>query len=545
MANRKLKLLVVWGLLLVLLLLGVYSFGDIKYSSKEGLSYGEKKRDAKYLMDFLEDTYPYFEELKAITGQDFLKERTKIINSISKTSSDAEFINTLNDFFRKFIFGAVGVTLDIPPNSNSYNYLDENLGITERTFNEKLYEGKLKWEPIEKEYWDKLFNASYACNLNANYIDGEYYISMSQDPEVHAGDLVIAVDGVDVHEYVKTLPYDRSFSYYDFLNEKNVMGYLFTPFGKTPNEITIKNSANEEKKIKLLSFDPNKPILEDGFRVYANDPKVEVSEVPKVNLINPTQDGNILALNFSAFEEVNKYFGDSRETEKLYSYINNSNYLILDFRNGFNDVLFNRMIEYISPKDIEYFDYKVIKKNEINDKYIEYLKGYPSANTTEVTSSTETLEKVYPQSEYHILKEKRIGIKGNNKYKGKVFILVRNNFSSDDSNAALKAVVENNYATVISDGQLPVYGYIPDESTISTILPNSNLGITVQNVKLVDSNGTFSREVFVTPQILIKKDKVQYADNLRKGHGYGPEIPEGDRYTNKDEYYVEVLKLIK
>jgi hypothetical protein len=544
MINRKLKLFVVLGLLLVLLLLGVYSFGDIKYSSKEGLSYGEKKRDAKYLMDFLEDTYPYFEELNTITGQDFLKERTKIINSISKTSSDAEFIKTLNDFFRKFIFGAVGVTLDIPPNSNAYTYFDEKLGITERTFNEKLYEGKLKWGPIQKEYWDKLFNTGYPCNLNANYLDGEYYISMSQHPEVHVGDLVISIDGMDVHEYVKTLPYDRYYSSYDFLNKKNVMGYLFTPFGKTPKEITIKNSSNEEKKIELLPFDPNKPILEDGFSAYKNGQKVEISEMPKVNFINPTDDGNILALNFSAFEEVNKYFGYSRETEKLYSNINNCNYLILDFRDGFNPVLFNLMIEYISPKNIEYFDYKVIKKNEINDKYIEYLKGYPSDNTTEVTSSLESLEKVYPLSKYHILKEKRISIKGNNRYSGKVFILIRNGFSSDYSNAALKKIVENNYATVISDGKLPVYGYIPDESTISTVLPNSNLGITVQNVKLVDSNGTFASEVFVTPQIIIKKDKAKYADNLRKGEGYGPEIPEADRYTSKDEYYVEVLKLI-
>lgn len=91
MNNRKLKFFIILGAFLVAMLLGIYSLGDIKYPTRGGLSYEKKRADVKYLMNFLEKTYPYFDEVKEGTGQDLLKEKDKIVSSISKTSSDKEF----------------------------------------------------------------------------------------------------------------------------------------------------------------------------------------------------------------------------------------------------------------------------------------------------------------------------------------------------------------------------------------------------------------------------------------------------------------------
>ncbi|EQB89204.1 hypothetical protein M918_21495 [Clostridium sp. BL8] len=45
--------------------------------------------------------------------------------------------------------------------------------------------------------------------------------------------------------------------------------------------------------------------------------------------------------------------------------------------------------------------------------------------------------------------------------------------------------------------------------------------------------------------MIIKEDTAKIIDKLKKGEGYKLEMPLEDRYTSKDEYYNEVLKLIK
>jgi len=49
----------------------------------------------------------------------------------------------------------------------------------------------------------------------------------------------------------------------------------------------------------------------------------------------------------------------------------------------------------------------------------------------------------------------------------------------------------------------------------------------------------------VTPQVIIKDDTLKRIDNLKKGEGYFLKMGQEDKYTNKDEYFNEVMKLIK
>ena len=545
MNDKKLKVLLGTGLLLVILLLVINSFGDIKYSSSEGLTYGEKKSDAKYLMDFLEKTYPYFDEIKADSGQDLIKEKEKLIDTIAKTSTDGEFYTKTSEMLRKFTYGYAEINMYVDPNINNYIYLDKKYGLTRDKYFEKLLKENAKWEPIQQEYWNQFTNTQYISNMNALYINGKYYITMSQDPNVHVGDEVVKVNGSSVEDFAKTLPRDKYFLTYDYNLEKLVVTSLFTFKDNLPKEITIKNSTGAQREVELLTFDPKKPILENGFKAFVNGQSINLADNIQGNFLNTFEENKILALNFTAYVEAYKYLESPQDLAKLFTKISESDYLILDLRRSINEPLLKDILAFVSPKDLEYLDYKVLKKNEINDDFINHYKSAIQPFAAEVTGMKSSLEKVYPEAKYHIFEEKTVDIKGRNKYKGKVFIFFDTTFSSDESNQILKTIIDQNIATVISNGKFPLINYIPNYLTTSVILPNSNMAITVQNGKVVDENGTFIGKILVTPQVIIKQDTSKIIEKLKGGNGYILEISEEDRYTSKDEYFNEVLKLVK
>jgi len=542
MDNKNIKIFIGSGLLLVLLLLGLYSLGDIKYSVKEGLSYEEKKRDAKYLIDFLENTYPYFDEIKTDTGQDILKERNKIISSISKTSSDEDFFDEISVLLRRLIYGYVNFNMSSDPFSYDYTHLDKNLGLTIETYRNKFKEGKLKWEPIHKKHLETIYSAYYPSNISATYFNGDYYITMSQNPDAHIGDKVISVDGVPVDEYVKSLVNDKFFKGYDYNNEKFIAYDLFRPTNKKLKKAIIKDSEGNEKKIEILPFDPTKLILENGFSnvnstVYMGDDKTE-------HFLNSLEQGKILALNFSAFEDTQNYSNDSKKKEELYSSIAKSNYLILDLRSGGYFSVLEDILQFVSSTNAEYSDYTVIKKNEITDEYIKYYNNYKTPSITEIASPIESLNTVYPLSDYHIFKEKHLQLNGLNKYKGKVFLLFDTLSASDYTCQLLKIVIEHNIATVITNGKFPLSRFEHNNSLTSFILPNSNISLVVQTSKAVDENGNLVGKKVVTPQVIIKEDTSEFIDDLKSGKAFRNTLNGQDQYTSKDEYFNEVLKLI-
>lgn len=543
MDNKKIKICIGSGLLLVLLLLGLYSLGDIKYSVKEGLSYEEKKRDAKYLMDFLENTYPYFDEIKADTGQNILKEKSKIISTIAKTSSDQEFFDKISILLRRLIYGYVNFNMSSDPFSYDYTHLDKSLGLTIETYRDKFKEGKQKWEPIHRKHLEAIYDGSYPSSIHATYFSGEYYITMSQNPDAHIGDKIISVDGVAVDEYVKSLINDKFFKSYDHNNEKFISYTLFKPTDKKLKEALIKDSEGNEKKIEVLPFDPNKPILEDGFgnansTIYMGRDKAE-------QFLNSLEQGNFLVLNFSAFKDVENYWNNSKKKEELFSSISKSNYLILDLRRGSYDSILENVLEFVSPINEEYSDYTLTKKNEITDEYIKYYNNYRTSSITEIASPIESLNTVYPLADYHIFKEKHFLLNGLNKYNGKVFILFDDLNASDYTCQLLKIVIDHNIATVIADGKFPLSKFGHSNSLTSFILPNSNISLVVQTSKVVDENGSLVEKKLVTPQVVIKDDPSKFLENLKSGRPFRIQIDNEHLYTSKDEYFNEVVKLIK
>lgn len=549
MNNKKLKFSILLGVFLVAMLLGIYSLGDIKYSTKEGLSYDEKKADVKYLMDFLEKTYPYFDEVKADTGQDILREKDKIVNSISKTSSDKDFYEGISNLLHKVTYGRAELSIPTDKYDSEYTYLYEGPKTSSKTNLVKSKEIKTKWEAIQKEYRDNLSKSQYTCNIAASYVNGGYYIVMSQTPEVHVGDEVISINSMSVEEYGKTSLFNGKYYKYNKVYDYDYEKYIFpSPFelkNNTPKEAVIKNSLGEEKKVEVVPFDPEKPMLEDGFKAFRGNSVLNTEDKVQGKFLNTFEDNKVMALNFSAIGGDTEYMNSPEGMNKLLSKISESDYLVLDLRLGYSFQLIQDILSFVLPEDVSYYDYKIVAKNEVNNTYIDYYKGGTHPSVTEVTSSIGSLEKLYPLSKYQIFKDKKVDLKGMNKYKGKVFILHDKSVNFDSINELLKAVVDHNYCTLIANGKFTLMDYPGSSFAISTVLPNSNLSITVQNARLVDENGTYVGKVVVTPQVIIKDDTLKKIDNLKKGEGYFLKMGQEDKYTNKDEYFNEVMKLIK
>ncbi|WP_017416950.1 hypothetical protein [Clostridium tunisiense] len=544
MNNNKFKLIILCSMFGVMLLLGVLSFGDFKFSPKEGLSYEDKKRDAKYLIDFLENTYPYFEEVKKETGQDILSNKTKIINSISKTPSDEAFYESISNLLLKFSYGNTQLSYNLDSFGDSFTYMNEDINYKKTT---SLATSE-KWKPINENYWKKVV---FPTNINFLYINGEYYVSATQNPEVHVGDKLIKAEGIPIDKYVEKMPSHKFLKAYDPTYEKYVSHYNLNSIkNKESNiKVTLLNASNEEKVVDMLPFDENKPFSEDGFSSLRNSNSyseiVDEKELEKIKLVNSFEDGKLLALNLSAYVDINKnYRNNKKNKEELFSLINSSDTLVLDFRGG-TDLDFSiEILDYILPKDIEHYNYKIFKKGKVNDKYIEALRSKLNPYIQEVTSPIDSLEKAYPLSKYYIFKEQILKINGENKYNGKVFALHDGSVYSDKIIELLSEVTENSLATVISNVKL----YSRDlnyDSMISFTLPNSNLTIQTNSGKRVDINGDFIGNKVVTPQVLITKDIKPILDDLRNGKGVNWDLAFKDRYGSKDEYFNEVLKQYK
>lgn len=541
MSTKKLKFLILLVIFFVVLLLGLYSFGDIKYSSKGGLSYAEKKADAEYLMSFLEKTYPYFDEVKATTGQDLLKEKSKIINSISKTSSDKEFYFQIKKVLRRFLYGQINLGTD--SKSDSYLHLDKVLENQRKGYFDKLSVAKQKWAPIQRKYIDSLSKSfKYTCNIDAMYINGNYYITMSQNPEVHLGDEVVGVNGMPVEEYLKTIPSDKMFTFYDYTRDKYVAHHLFCFENHIPQNVIIKNSNDEEKKVPIASYTSTEPVLEDGFKSVGTNSTPARNNKDQSNFLNIFAENKIVALNFS---QLSDDANNAEELDKLFTVLDENDYVVLDLRGNSKESLARDILTFVLPMNSNCSNYNIMEKNEINDAFIEHYRISNHPFTTEITSPIPSIEKLYPLSKYYIIKNKTTDFSGVNIQKGRVFILYDNSVSSVINNEILKTAIDGNYCTVIANNKFTLMDYTDSSLAASVILPNSNLIVTAQNVKVVDSNGTFIEKAVVTPQMIIKEDTAKIIDKLKKGEGYKLEMPLEDRYTSKDEYYNEVLKLIK
>ncbi|EDS78025.1 conserved hypothetical protein [Clostridium botulinum C str. Eklund] len=99
--------------------------GFFIYKSYE--KYKNYKEDAVYLLNFLEDNYPYFQVKRKVFNYDFLIHKDEFIKKISKSKNDNEFFKNVNQTMfclqngHSYIYR--GVYQVMPQKSNSKNMI--------------------------------------------------------------------------------------------------------------------------------------------------------------------------------------------------------------------------------------------------------------------------------------------------------------------------------------------------------------------------------------------------------------------------------------
>lgn len=534
--DKKLKLYILLGFLGVLILLGISFTTDLNYSDSEGLNYGQKKKDAEYLINVLEEVYPYY-KLEKEKGN--IESRKKVIDSISKTKTDGEFLKAISDFLGKL---REGVAQIYPSQLNERDIIlfDEKQATDKMDCIAKSYEGQKKWREMingldgYKEY--------IMPQIYANYFEGDYYISGTQNPDIHPGDIIIKIEGMSVENYMTKYFGNNLYRVGVKVNDSKrkkeafygVSIYLKDKSSKV--KVTVVDKEGIEKEVEVGAYEESKPWL---FTETSSEAR-GYDESKSRGFLNVFEQGNIIALNFA----MESLMDGDIDKEKMYKAIDNSKVLILDLRGFGSSNFLHEIINYISDEEINTSKYSIMKKNQYNDKIIKELENqYAAVFQDKFSIKNSTIDEKFPPSDYYrsVVNEGTLG--GTGKYKGKIYI-----FASTFSGYAIdfsvfKALKNNNVVTLIANNDIFIEGNYYSEFVPKFILPNSKLSILVQNAWIVDSQGESTTKQCIKPHYLIEEDKELYI-SLARGKIDSLYYENYRKYTDKDEYYKKFLEEI-
>ncbi|MEG0774691.1 hypothetical protein [Clostridium sp.] len=531
--DKKIKSYITGAFIAVVLLIVVLFIKDSNYSDSSGLSYEEKKKDAKYLVQLLEEVYPFY-EIERKEGN--IPSKSKIIKTLSKTKTDKDFFYAMLNTVDNIKNGIV----DMYPNQLNQGdlvLLDEQWGIEKTNFMVKSYEGQKMW----LKYFQELFqpNEYIIPEVYISYFEGDYYIRATKNPNVYPGDKIVKIQGTAIDEYIKknlnNKYHGNYYKFYDSKREKEIaLGDLFQLSDKDSKiKISVIGKDSVEKQVEVGADDPNKLLL---YTDNMGEDKYYVDN--RKGFLNVLEQGKVVAINFSMEEQ--SY--NEEVKENIYNAIDNSEYLILDTRNSSGGILFEEIISYISPGEIKFNRYNVMKKNKYNDQVMQNLETQYSAIFEEKYNfNNDIINEKFPASQYHRLKIQEAIFNGLGKYKGKVFIFSGIEDTMPMNNALLRMLKENDIATFISNNNIEAGEDNYLSFTPQAILPNSNMIITLQNSLVVDDEGKIMVKEYFKPDYLIEGNKELYVSQL--SGEISPLYYENFRkYTGEDEYYTKFLE---
>ncbi|MBP2020929.1 hypothetical protein J2Z44_000713 [Clostridium punense] len=532
--EKKFKLYILLGFLAVMLLLGISFTTDLNYSDNKGLNYGQKKKDAEYLINVLEEVYPYY-KLEKDTGN--IESRRKIINSISKTKTDEEFLEAISNFLGKL---REGVAQIYPSQLNERDIIlfDEKQATDKMDCIAKSYEGQKKWREMingldgYKEY--------IMPQIYANYFEGDYYISGTQNPDIYPGDIIIKIEGMSVEEYMAKYFGNNLYRVGVRIKDskRNKQAYygvsIYLKDKSSKVKVVVVDKDGKEKEVEVGAYEEDKPWL---FTETSSEATV-YDESKGRECFNTLEGGKVVALNFNR-----EFIVSNKENwEKIYKTIDNSEYLILDLRGFVVGDFLKQIIDYISFEEIDISKYSIMKKNQYNDRVIKELENqYAAVFQDKFSIKNKIIDEKFPPSDYFrsVVNEGTVGGKG--KYKGKVIIFT-NIFSPYSIDLSILKLLNSNESVMfIANNDIVVDENYYSEFIPKIILPNSNLALIVQNAWIVDSQGEATTKQSMKPDYLIEEDKELYVSVLRGE--VQPFFYENYRkYTNKDEYYKKFIQ---
>ncbi|EQB88104.1 hypothetical protein M918_05570 [Clostridium sp. BL8] len=402
----------------------------------------------------------------------------------------------------------------------------------------KSYEGQKKWREMingldgYKEY--------IMPQIYANYFEGDYYISGTQNPDIYPGDIIIKIEGMSVEEYMAKYFGNNLYRVGVRIKDskRNKQAYygvsIYLKDKSSKVKVVVVDKDGKEKEVEVGAYEEDKPWL---FTETSSEATV-YDESKGRECFNTLEGGKVVALNFNR-----EFIVSNKENwEKIYKTIDNSEYLILDLRGFVVGDFLKQIIDYISFEEIDISKYSIMKKNQYNDRVIKELENqYAAVFQDKFSIKNKIIDEKFPPSDYFrsVVNEGTVGGKG--KYKGKVIIFT-NIFSPYSIDLSILKLLNSNESVMfIANNDIVVDENYYSEFIPKIILPNSNLALIVQNAWIVDSQGEATTKQSMKPDYLIEEDKELYVSVLRGE--VQPFFYENYRkYTNKDEYYKKFIQ---
>ncbi|MEG2656879.1 MAG: S41 family peptidase [Clostridium sp.] len=487
----KKRSILVTFIILIFILLCVFVSGKFLHKDKQ-LTFSEKNEDAKFLINFIEENYPFLEIKESLTGYDFLEHKEELIKRISNSKNESEFylnvyktikllqnshtrianMKEVNDYILGTNFNSVGT--EYPFISSYSNTIDESTSASSQN-------------------WDDVFvNMYYIPDITCSYVDGKYIVTKSLNEDINLGDEILQVKGKSVEEYLNE-NIDIYTLYYDFEKEKLFTNKLFV----FPNLKKVKSIP-----VTILSKDNTEKLSKVHMEKFNLDTYNKLKESKEDNIST-----RIIEKDNIAYLKINSMNDENNGIEKIKNFfinINGYKNLIIDIRgnggggSGGGGSIPDTIISHISKQPLTVTDYLYFRQSEYTETFIEKaFKSTKSKISTSASLPGDNMNGKYiaveNSVEYSFSKE--------NNFDGKVFLLVDYEVYSYSEFFA-NHVKRLNLATIIGtntggDG-ITVTPHI-------NMLPNSKLSFKMSLALGVDDKGNINEKEHTAPDYYVEQ----------------------------------------
>ncbi|WP_242850724.1 S41 family peptidase [Clostridium massiliodielmoense] len=448
--------------------------GFFIYKSYE--KYKNYKEDAVYLLNFLEDNYPYFQVKRKVFNYDFLSHKDEFIKKISKSKNDNEFFKNVNQ------------TMFCLQNGHSY-----------------IYRGGLpSYAPKEQlkkyDYWMNIQNQSiYLPDIKLKYVQGKYIVIKSKNKDIPIDSFITKINGKNINDYINS----NKQTFLLFRDTKRNINYsIFDEYWKYDNSKdmveVLCNGTKKEAQINYNKFN------DDLNTWYYSNPQRSGENITADKINSKLAYLRIKSFHFKNPKE------DKKKISDLFNSLNKYDNLIIDVRGNFGGHLENSyfLSSFLTDKYPKY--YQCMRNTKfMNDSKIQssnYAARVTFLNKESVLKNNYNLDGFNVKDvkfNYQFLTSK--------KFKGSVYVLVDGQVYSATENFIDKIKTLKNVTIVGTTTGGDGTGLI--SSPIS--LPKSNLMIQIPVALTINEDGTVDEEVCISPHIYVEQSIQDYSNYLK------------------------------
>ncbi|MEG0611758.1 MAG: S41 family peptidase [Clostridium sp.] len=467
-------------------------------------SYNEKnsvyKEDAEFLLNFLEDNYPYFQVKERMYGYDFLEHKDAYIKEIARSKDDVEFLKNVDGVMNRLQNG----------HSHVYTATDPGKGITENEVLEKI------------DYWGEV-RIENTCipDVKWKYVEGSYIIISSKNKDIPVGSIISEINGKRIDDYV----YDNLEKFYwnhkDYKNDVFFNDYYLK---YDDDSVEVKFSYEGIEKKSNINFSRANDSLIQWYKgedyIKDNDATLDIVE-----------DDNTAYIGIKSFQ-TNYMDADIKNIKEFLINHKSVDNIIIDIRGntGGNNLYGYSILSNLINDDVLIEKHQCIKDTE-------YMKTQPfkqmldrEVSIDKIPNKDYNLEKFKVYQKLYTLKKDNDSIE----YKGNIYVLV-DSYVFSASEYFIDLVKELKIATIIGtntggDGT----GFQP----IVEYLPNSKLGIRMSPAITFNQDGSVNEETHTKPDIYIEQGLKEYEEYLKSELG-------DIRRSEYDNVYMKTLDIIR